>query len=54
MVDDQNKASQVENIVQLPTSSSNAKLQTSTEDKPGELILDEMFQTYPESPNKGT
>ncbi|XP_022788107.1 serrate RNA effector molecule homolog isoform X2 [Stylophora pistillata] len=32
--DDQNKASQVENIVQLPTSSSNAKLQTSTEDKP--------------------
>lgn len=27
MVDDPSKASQVENIVQLPTSSSNAKLQ---------------------------
>ncbi|RMX54629.1 hypothetical protein pdam_00022040 [Pocillopora damicornis] len=34
VVDDPSKASQVENIVQLPTSSSNAKLQTSTDDKP--------------------
>nr|XP_058954970.1 serrate RNA effector molecule homolog B-like isoform X2 [Pocillopora verrucosa] len=34
VVDDPSKASQVENIVQLPTSSSNAKLQTSTDHKP--------------------